>query len=208
MSVRETDSVTAWECQSAVQIAVSLPGTLVLVDRRNAGGKSLSLDCRVVNMSPNAIAVASGIKVSVGERATLRVEQFEDFRGMVSRLLNGGFVLQVNQSAAASEALALRISGFDKIKNHDVPERRRARRVIPRSRDSQLLWADGRTEGCVILDISATGAAVSAQTIPEIGAVLALGRLVGRVVRLFDGGFAIRFSEEVQRGVARKLLYK
>jgi hypothetical protein len=207
MSVRETDSVMAWECQSAVQIAVSLPGTLVLVDRRNAGGKSLSLDCRVVNMSPSAIAVASGIKVSVGERATLRLEQFGEFHGAVDRLLSGGFVLKVNQTAVASEALALRISGFDKIKNHDVPECRRARRIIPRNRNSQLIWADGRTEGCLILDISATGAAVSAQTIPEIGAVLALGRLVGRVVRLFDGGFAIHFTEEVQRGVARKLLH-
>jgi hypothetical protein len=207
MSVQETDSVLARKCRIAVRIAVSLPGTLVLVDRRNAGGKSLSLDCRVVNMSPNEIAVASGTKVSVGERATLRVEQFEDFRGAVCRLLSGGFVLKIKQTAAASEALALRIGGFDKIKNHDMPERRRARRKIPRNRDSQLLWADGRTEGCLILDISATGAAVSAQTIPEIGTVLALGRLVGRVVRLFDGGFAIHFSEEVQRGVARKLLH-
>jgi hypothetical protein len=206
MSVQETDSVLAGEGERAVQIAVSLPGTLVLVDRRNAAGKSLSLDCRVVSMSPNKIAVASGTKVSVGERATLRLEQFGDFRGTVCRLLSGGFVLEIKQTPAASEALALRISGFDKIKNHDVPERRRARRIIPRNRDSQIIWADGRTEGCLILDISATGAAVSAQTIPEIGAVLALGRLVGRVVRQFDGGFAIRFSEEVQRGVAHKLL--
>jgi hypothetical protein len=58
------------------------------------------------------------------------------------------------------------------------------------------------------LNISASGAAVSAQTLPEIGAALALGRLVGRVVRQFKGGFAIQFTEEVQRGVALKLLYK
>ncbi|MGA2941596.1 MAG: PilZ domain-containing protein [Xanthobacteraceae bacterium] len=126
----------------------------------------------------------------------------------MNRLLSGGFVLKIEQTAAESEALALRINGFDKIKNHDAPERRRARRVIPRNRHSLLTWPDGKIEACLILDISVSGAAVSAQTLPEIGAALALGRLAGRVVRLFKGGFGIQFTEEVQRDVALKLLYK
>jgi len=208
MSVRETDDVSFAERRTEVRIAVSLPGTIVFVDRCDARGKSLTLDCRAVNISPSAIAVASILKVSVGERATLRLEQFGDFRGAVSRRLSGGFVLKIEQTAAESEALALRINGFDKIKNHDAPERRRARRVIPRNRHSQLIWPDGRIEACLILDISVSGAAVSAQTLPEIGTALALGRLAGRVVRLFKGGFGIQFTEDVQRDVALKLLYK
>jgi len=208
MSVQETDDVAFAERRTEVRIAVSLPGTIVFTDRCDARGKSLTLDCRAVNISPSAIAVASILKVSVGERATLRLEQFGDFRGAVSRRLSGGFVLKIEQTAAESEALALRINGFDKIKNHDAPERRRARRVIPRNRHSQLIWPDGRIEACLILDISVSGAAVSAQTLPEIGTALALGRLAGRVVRLFKGGFGIQFTEEVQRDVALKLLYK
>ena len=208
MSVQETDDVAFAERRTEVRIAVSLPGTIVFVDRCVARGKSLTLDCRAVNISPSAIAVASILKVSVGERATLRLEQFGDFRGAVSRRLSGGFVLKIEQTAAESEALALRINGFDKIKNHDAPERRRARRVIPRNRHSLLTWPDGRIEACLILDISVSGAAVSAQTLPEIGTALALGRLAGRVVRLFKGGFGIQFTEEVQRDVALKLLYK
>lgn len=208
MSVRETDDVSFAERRTEVRIAVSLPGTIVFVDRCDARGKSLTLDCRAVNISPSAIAVASTLEVSVGERATLRLEQFGDFRGVVNCLLSGGFVLKIEQTAAESEALALRINGFDKIKNHDAPERRRARRVIPRNRHSLLTWPDGKIEACLILDISVSGAAVSAQTLPEIGAALALGRLAGRVVRLFKGGFGIQFTEEVRRDVALKLLYK
>jgi hypothetical protein len=208
MSVREADDAALRERRTEVRIAVSLSGTIVFVDRCDAGGKSLTLDCRVVNMSPSAIAVASALEVSVGERATLRLEQFGEFRGAVIRRLRGGFVLKIEQTADESEALAFRINWFDKIKNHDAPERRRAKRVIPRNRHSQLTWPDGRIEACLILDISASGAAVSAQTLPEIGTALALGRLVGRVVRLFKGGFAIQFTEEVRRGLALKLLYK
>jgi hypothetical protein len=208
MSVQETDDVAFAERRTEVRIAVSLPGTIVFADRCDARGKSLTLDCRAVNMSPSAIAVASTLKVSVGERATLRLEQFGDFRGAVNRLLNGGFVLKIEQTAGQSQALALRINGFDKIKNYDTLERRRAKRVIPRNRHSQLTWPDGRVEACLILDISVSGAAVSAQTLPEIGTTLALGRLAGRVVRLFKGGFAVQFAEDVQRDVALKLLYK
>src|SRR6202034_1866166 len=187
MSVQEAGDAAFMERRMEVRIAVSLPGTVVFVDRCDARGKSLTLDCRAVNMSPSAIAVASTLKVSMGERATLRLEQFGEFHGAVSRRLSGGFILKIEQTTAESEALALRINGFDKIRNHDAPERRRARRVIPRNRHSQLIWPDGRVEACLILNISASGAAVSAQTLPEIGAALALGRLVGRVVRQFKG---------------------
>jgi hypothetical protein len=208
MSVQEADDAAYKERRLEVRIAVSLPGTVVFVDRCDAGGKSLSLDCRAVNMSPSAIAVVSPLGVSIGEQARLRLEEFGEFRGAVSRQLNGGFVLKIEQTAAESAALASRINWFDKIKNHDEPERRRARRVVPRNRRSQLTWSDGRIEACLILDISTSGAAVSAQTLPKLGTVLALGRLVGRVVRHFKGGFAIQFTEEVQRGLALKLLRK
>ncbi|HZC54578.1 MAG TPA: hypothetical protein VE396_00840 [Xanthobacteraceae bacterium] len=42
---------------------------------------------------------------------------------------------------------------------------------------------------------AAAGAAISAQTVPKIGTVLALATIVSRVVRHFDGGFAVRFIE-------------
>jgi hypothetical protein len=131
MSVQEADDAAYGERRTEVRIAVSLSGTIAFVDRCDAGGKSLTLDCRVVNMSPSAIAVASALKVSVGERATLRLEQFGEFRGAVIRQLRGGFVLKIEHTADESEALVSRINWFDKIKNYDAPERRRARRVIP-----------------------------------------------------------------------------
>jgi hypothetical protein len=48
---------------------------------------------------------------------------------------------------------------------------------------------------CVILDVSASGAAISADIMPAIGTVLAIGTIVARVVRHFRGGFGVKFAE-------------
>ena len=48
-----------------------------------------------------------------------------------------------------------------------------------------MMLADGYTENCLILDMSVSGAALSADTVPAIGTVLAVGTITSRVVRPF-----------------------
>jgi hypothetical protein len=48
---------------------------------------------------------------------------------------------------------------------------------------------------CFVIDMSASGAAVSSDEIPNIGTPLAVGKVVGQVIRHFEDGFAIRFNE-------------
>jgi hypothetical protein len=45
------------------------------------------------------------------------------------------------------------------------------------------------------MDMSAGGAAVSADVVPDLGAPLAVGKAIGFVVRHFAGGFAVRFID-------------
>lgn len=52
---------------------------------------------------------------------------------------------------------------------------------------------DGTSVSCLVIDMSVSGAAVSADIVPEIGMPLAIGRAVGRVVRRFGEGFAVQF---------------
>ncbi len=47
---------------------------------------------------------------------------------------------------------------------------------------------------CRIIDLSLSGAAVAVENKPEIGTVLSLGRVRGRVVRHIEGGIAIEFA--------------
>ena len=77
-----------------------------------------------------------------------------------------------------------------------------------RAAKDQRADADGTVCGCFVIDMSVSGVAVSADIQPEIGMPLAVGACVGRVVRIFPEGFAVKFVEpqsrdDLERRVAR-----
>ena len=55
---------------------------------------------------------------------------------------------------------------------------------------------------------SPTGAAVSSDLIPEIGTPVAVGKIVGRVVRKFKDGFAVHFTEKQDPESVERLIAK
>jgi hypothetical protein len=57
------------------------------------------------------------------------------------------------------------------------------------------MLADGTIRGCFVIDMSVSGVAVSSELTPKLGDVLAVGKIIGRVVRVFPEGFAARFIE-------------
>ena len=71
---------------------------------------------------------------------------------------------------------------------------------MPHNPSSTLSLADGTRLTCFVIDMSASGAAVSAEFYPELGEVLALGKAIGRVVRHFREGFAIQFVRPLTTG--------
>jgi hypothetical protein len=48
---------------------------------------------------------------------------------------------------------------------------------------------------CFVIDVSASGVAVASELQPPLGMPLAIGSCIGRVVRVFPAGFAVRFVE-------------
>jgi hypothetical protein len=102
-------------------------------------------------------------------------------------------------SIAATEAerdrLAVRLAWLEDHKNHDAHEARQHERIVPRNPYSSVTLADGRTQTCFVIDMSISGVALSADLKPDIGTVLAVGRVVGRVRRHFAEGFAVEFVQ-------------
>ena len=71
-----------------------------------------------------------------------------------------------------------------------------------------MTLADGTTQACLVIDMSPSGVAVSAQLQPQIGTPLAIGACIGRVVRLLPDGFAVKFVEPLNRHeLERRLVY-
>jgi len=188
----KSEELVIVERRRNTRIIVSVPGTYMLADHRNSRGERRTYPCRAVNLAPETIGLVAPVSGRLGERAFVTIDHLGKFKGSIIRLLEGGFVMSIVATDEERGKFAAKIDWFEQYKNFDIADQRA---------DARFVFADGNSEECFILDLSASGAAISAQTIPEIGSVLALATVVSRVVRHFDGGFAVRFVErqDVQR---------
>jgi hypothetical protein len=191
----KADDIVIVERRENVRIIVSVPGYYSLADHHNPRGERNLYACRAVNVSTRAIALAAPVSGRLGERALATIDHLGKLEGLITRLLNGGFVMSIVASDEERWDLAAKIEWLEQYKNCDVSDQRGDRRLIPENPHSLVVFADGSTESCFVLDLSGSGAAISAQTIPDIGTVLAVGNIVARVVRHFQGGFAVQFIQ-------------
>ena len=178
-----------------IRIIANIPGRYSLADLRNARGERRVFACRAVNLSCHAIAFAAPVRGKVGDRVIANIERLGRLEGPIDRLLERGFVMSIAATPEERNSLAAKIAWLDSHKNHDVSERRTDRRTVPVNPHSKIILPDGRVESCLILDLSVSGVAVSADTVPEIGTIMAVGSVVGRVVRHFIDGFAVQFVQ-------------
>jgi hypothetical protein len=197
MSLNETEfgDVVFAERRRDVRIIVSIPGRYSLSDRRDARGERRVFACRAVNVSPHAIALATPVNGNVGERVFAQIDHLGKLEGPVVRPLERGFVMNIVASEEERDRLAAKIEWLESYKNHDAQDQRADGRTVPANPYSKMVLSDGSVETCLVLDLSVSGAAISADTVPEVGTVLAIGRVVGRVVRHFVGGFGVQFVE-------------
>ena len=173
----------------------SFAGRYSLSDVRDGRGERRVFKCRAVNISPFAIALVAPVKGKIADRVIVHLVEFGKLQGAVSRLLEYGFVIKIAASGDERDRLTAKIEWLANHKNSETPNRRTDTRTVPANPCSKIILSDGKVESCRVIDLSVSGAAISADTIPDVGAVLAVGSVVGRVVRHFVGGFAVRFVE-------------
>ena len=165
---------------------VHLLGRYMLADRRE-------FPCQVINMSPGGLALLAPGIGNVGERVVAYLDHIGRVEGKITRLLDNGFAMTVGATPRKREKLAAQLTWLANREILNLPEDRRHDRVAPRNPMSWLKIEDGREMQCRIIDLSLSGAAVSAETRPEVGTQLILGKVPGRVVRHLEEGFAIEF---------------
>jgi hypothetical protein len=179
-----------------VRIIISLPGRYSLADRRDAQGERRQFACRAINISKHAIGLATPVIGRLGERVIADIDGLPRLEGVITRILGErGFVMSIFADDEKRAALVGKIEWLDSHKNLEVSDGRTRKRFVPQNPHSTLVLHDGTVASCFVIDISASGAAVSADNVPAIGTVLAIGKVVGRVVRHFVGGFAVKFID-------------
>jgi hypothetical protein len=191
--------------QRAVDIAVG--GRYSLANWYDPQGNRREYACRTSRISPFRMMVSVPVVGKVGDRVASYFGDFGKLDGLISDTVAGGFLLELAITKAKREQLASKLTWLEKQqKDPTIRDVRTQSRIIPANPHSSLVLADGTTLGCFVVDYSVSGAAVSADLQPKLGTPLAVGACVGRVVRHFRQGFAVKFVEPQNRANIEKLI--
>ena len=184
--------------EAAVDIAVA--GNYTLGKWLDPQGKQRTFACRSTRVSPFWMLIEVPVVGRVGNRIKSHFRDFGHLEGVIGDTANSSFLYQLEMSDTRREKFANKLAWLETTRNDpSIPDVREGARIIPVNPHSTLILADGTTKPCFVIDMSVSGVAVSADIQPECGMPLAVGACVGRVVRLFDDGFAVKFAHPQNR---------
>ena len=187
-------SVARFLKQRAVRIQTV--GSYTLPNWYDPEGKLRSFACRTTRVSPFRALLDVPVVGKIGDRLTSYFREFGKFEGQISDTVHGGFLLELEMTRAESAKIEEKMVWLEKRqRDPTIRDARRDARYVPDSPHSALMLADGSSIPCLVIDASMSGVAVSSELQPEIGTPLAVGSCVGRVVRHFHDGFAVRFVD-------------
>jgi len=190
-----TDIVRVADRRLEIRYVGPINGCYVLSDRRGMTKGDVEVyACRTQSISPSAVAITAPVIGADGERVTARLDGLGILRGRIERQTSDGFVFLVECSDANRAKLAAQIDWVKKksLRKHD--DKRSFKRFQPRDPRSTIALPDGSIAKCFVIDMSRSGAAVSAYARPELGARVVLGTLASHVIRHLDVGFAVEFD--------------
>ncbi|MFZ0608751.1 MAG: PilZ domain-containing protein [Xanthobacteraceae bacterium] len=169
------------------RVKVNLLGRYMLADRRE-------FPCQVINMSPGGMALIAPVAGATAERVIAYVDHLGRLEGQIARLFENGFAMTISSTARKRDKLAAQLTWLANRNILSLPEDRRHGRIVPRNPVGRLILPNGINITCRIIDVSQSGAGVSSKERPQIGALVTLGKVQGRVVRHLEDGFAIEFT--------------
>jgi len=169
------------------RVKVNLLGRYMLADRRE-------FPCQVTNMSPGGMAVIAPVSGQPGERVIAYVDHVGRLEGVIARQIQNGFAMTIGATKNKRDKLAAQLTWLANRSILNLPEDRRHGRFVPTVVSAHLILPNGTNVGVRIIDLSLSGAGVGTPHRPEIGSLVTLGKIPGRVVRHLEEGFAMEFT--------------
>ena len=188
-TLQTQDDLVVLDRRDGARNIESMRGHYQLKNWRDASGALRDFPCQVKRMSSGLIELLGPVTGSVGEWVTARFEGFGRFEGPIVKLLRRGFAMRIVTTIDDRKNIDGKIAWVE----NKGAEKRRYDRLMPIEPRSTLHMPDGHTAPCQVIDYSMSGAAIASDRDPEIGTMLIVGRVIGRVTRRFTEGFAIEF---------------
>ncbi|RYX98429.1 MAG: PilZ domain-containing protein [Bradyrhizobiaceae bacterium] len=191
MALAQTKSIlpSPEERRRFQRVKVHLLGRYMLPDRRE-------FPCQVINMSPGGLALLGPGIGQIGDRVIAYLDHIGRVEGKITRIIDNGFAMTVGATPRKRDKLAAQLTWLANRDILNLPEDRRHDRIVPRNPIVVLTLEDGIKMNVRIIDLSLSGAAISAEKRPPLNAQVMLGQIPSRVVRHLEEGFALEFAHE------------
>jgi len=176
-----------FERRRYARVKLSLLGRYMLEDRRE-------FPCQTVDISVGGMCLTAPVCGGLGERVVAYFDALGRIEGVIVRHLEFGFAISANMSAAKREKLANQLTWLANRKVLGLPEDRRHERITPHDVNTMIKLPDGEQFAAKIVDISASGVAITCVKKAPMGSMLHIGHTPARVVRANDHGMALEFA--------------
>ncbi|WP_400768564.1 PilZ domain-containing protein [Methylosinus sporium] len=149
--------------------------------------------CRTIDMSAEIVALRSDFRPAVGDRIALDLDRWGRFDGVVIRLFEGGFTVDLQITDQPRAHVAMQFAWLTRHAAPDAPQCRDHERLRPKRRFTTFTVAQV-TLPCEILDLSRSGASLRTEVQVPPGEKITIGkRTQAEVIRQTEDGFAVRF---------------
>lgn len=152
--------------------------------------------CKVLDLSPGGARIAVDVPLEAGLTVILYAGEFGRFEGHVVRLSGGDFGVQFNCPALKRERIAEQLMVFLNRNLVDEAALRRHDRKPTRGL-ARFTRASGQVVECEVLDLSLSGVSLITDLRPQIGEIVLIGQMAGRIARHHEQGVAIEFVTPV-----------
>ncbi|WP_299820879.1 PilZ domain-containing protein [uncultured Roseibium sp.] len=176
------------------RVQVNILGRFMLEDRRE-------YPCQVIDMSPGGMAMIAPVTGRVGERVIAYLDHLSRVEGQISRLIDGGFAVELQNTARKRDKIANVLTWLANRDELNLPEDRRHDRFVPKNPMTRMILPDGSEHMVRIIDVSLSGAAIATEIMPHMGDPITLGKMHARVVRPIEGGIAVEFAAVQNRDI-------
>ncbi len=183
-----------------------LPGRYSLERAARTDGSPRVFSCRTQRISANELVVEAPVCGRIGERVKAWIEYFELVAGTVCSTGDRSFGIKLLLPSKTRKTFVSRICWVRDHVEEKVPDLRSGKRMPMPNLKPVVILGSGHIEDCFIIDASVTGAAISADLKLRIGTRLAVGSIVGTVIRELETGFAMQYDKEQDPGQLRECL--
>ena len=149
--------------------------------------------CSVRNVSIDGAEFMSTALPAYGEALVAHLEHFGRIDSRAGSATGNGFMVQWDIHPDDRVPFLSKLTWLDDYySGRNAESRQHNRRQLDNAR-SVVTLLDGRRFPCEIRDISMSGAGVTINRVPDVGAKLYLGKVLCEVMRHSDDGLGVRF---------------